>query len=543
MARHTAIALIVCLVFAGLAGAVPGTASAVTAGPAGETGQNERPDTARIVALYPSPVTHMDAGEFVELWLPPGTGPFRLREGQTTVRLPANHTGRVVVTNAPNQTRVDGSPELVAAPGLALADESGRVRLIGPEGRTRQTATYDDAPEGDRWITAAAEWQPLGYEPRAPRSYDGVEATAFTLPDSPSVPRSTLREADDRLLLAGYTLTSGTVARALVDAHERGATVEVLVEQSPIGGMTRKQATVLDRLTAAGIDVRVVGGPRSRFAYHHAKYAVVDDEALVLTENWKPVGTGGHGSRGWGVSVADSALADDLATLFREDSTAIDTTSWSQHRRGRSFEPTNATTEQYPQAIRSESVRVDRLRLLTTPGNAEGEMVAAIDSAEHSVSVVQPSVGRESALVRACLRAAARGVEVRILLSSAWYAVEENRALVSTLTDRAERRDVPLSARVARPGGQYEKIHAKGLVVDGQTAYVGSLNWNPQAAAQNREVVLALHGERPAEYFAAVFEADWKRSGDRLPLGVVIAVLVAIGIAGVIARKRIGFDG
>lgn len=546
MSRVTAIAFVACLVLAAVGGAAlaatPAVATESAAGAApSQSSADEQPSDPRIVALYPNPVTHMDAGEFVEVWLPPDTGELLLREDRTTVRLSANISGRVVVTNAPNETRVEGDPHMVAAAGLSLADEGDRVRLLTPDGRTHHSASYQGAPEGDRWVTATAEWRPLGYDPREPRRYDGVDATTFTLPDSPQVPRSTLRSADERILVAGYTLTSDVVVRALLDAHERGVTVRVLLEQSPIGGMTRQQATALDRLSAAGVDVRVLGGPRSRFAYHHAKYAVVDDRALVLTENWKPAGTGGRGSRGWGVTVSDPRVATGLATLFREDAGGVDATPWSEFRRGRSFATAGTADGEYPSEIDPESHHLERVRLLTTPGNAEREMVAAIDDAESSVAVVQASIQRDSALVRACIRAAARGVEVRILLSSAWYAVEENRKQVAALNEHAEQREVPLSARTSRPGGKYEKIHAKGLVVDGQTAYVGSLNWNSQAAAQNREVMLELHGATAGEYFLAAFETDWQRSGDRLPLGVAIAVLAAVGLAAVVARKRIRF--
>lgn len=53
---------------------------------------------------------------------------------------------------------------------------------------------------------------------------------AFVLPDAPAVTVATLRAAERRVLLAGYTVTSWRVARALVAASECGATVRVLVD-------------------------------------------------------------------------------------------------------------------------------------------------------------------------------------------------------------------------------------------------------------------------------------------------------------------------
>jgi phosphatidylserine/phosphatidylglycerophosphate/cardiolipin synthase-like enzyme len=553
VARHTAVVLAICLVCSTVAGTGVAVAGVGPAGPSigGESvaenstvGPVDAPEKPRIVALYPNPVAGRDAGEYVRLWLPPESGPLVLIDDRASVRLPANTSGRVVVTDDPGAVRVPSETQLVAAPGLGLANGGDRVQLESANGSVRETATYDSAPEGERWITAASEWRPLGYEPREPRPYDGSEATVFTLPDAPEVPRSTLRDAEQRILLAGYTLTSDRIVRALLAAHDRGATVRVLLERSPIDGMSRSQAGALDRLADAGVEVTLLGGPRSRFAYHHAKYAVVDDQALVLTENWKPAGTGGHSSRGWGVRTSDPEIADDLAALFGSDANGVDATPWSAYRRGRTFDSAQSATAEYPQEIEPETVRLDAARLLTAPGNAEREMVREIDSAEKRVVTLQPTIQRESALVRASLRAAARGVEVRILLSDAWYAVEQNREHVTALNDHAERRDLPLTARVDDPRGQYGKIHAKGLVVDDRTAYVSSLNWNSQAGSRNREVALELQGEAVAGYFAAAFEADWKRSGQRIPIGVASVAVLAAVVAALVARRRISFgDG
>jgi phosphatidylserine/phosphatidylglycerophosphate/cardiolipin synthase-like enzyme len=125
---------------------------------------------------------------------------------------------------------------------------------------------------------------------------------------------------------------------------------------------------------------------------------------------------------------------------------------------------------------------------------------------------------------------------VRILLSGAWYSAEENDALVTWLNDWAERNDAPLTARIAEPGGRYEKVHAKGLLIDDDLAVVGSLNWNENSATENREVALALHGPEPVAFYRESFDADWRggSGGERLWLyatGAVAAVLVAVLVA------------
>jgi phosphatidylserine/phosphatidylglycerophosphate/cardiolipin synthase-like enzyme len=505
----------------------------------------------RIVAAYPNPVAEGDRGEFVVVHLPPGSGTVALTDGETRVVLPVNASGRVVVTADPDAVAdavTERGSRRFAAGGLSLSNAGEELRVVDAAAGSTvliDRVTYESAPEGELWRrgngSTAGTWRPLGRTPRPVRSHGSANATAFVLPDAPGVPLETLQGADDRILLAGYTLSSSRVTDALVTAHRGGVTVRVLVEGSPVGGISREQANTLDRLVAAGVDVRAVGGPYARVSYHHAKYAVVDDRALVLTENWKPAGTGGAGSRGWGVRLDSHDVADDLAGLFRADAGWRDGVAWSRFRAGKRYGAGGRANGTYPTQFEGENVRAESVRVLTAPGNAEAAVVAELDGATERVDVLQPTVQRDGAFVRASIRAAERGARVRILLSNAWYLSEENRRLVDALNDLAERRDLPLSARVVDPQGRFEKVHAKGVVVDGETVILGSLNWNEHSARENREVVVALDGREPAAYYTRVFEADWRGEERGTPAGVVLGAAVALGVAIAVARREIAF--
>jgi phosphatidylserine/phosphatidylglycerophosphate/cardiolipin synthase-like enzyme len=491
--------------------------------------------TAAILAVYPDPTRDHDAGEYVLLRLP-DAGNWSVSDGEATTRL-RNVSGRVLVTPEPRALgETVGNETTVVEGSFALAN-GGEAVSLRRGNETVHRVRYGESSEGERYLPAADEWRPRGLDPRSAVPTGPANATAFLLPDSPKVPIETLREAEDRILLAGYTFTSERVADVLLATRARGVDVRVLVEADPVGGASAQQARVLDRLAAAGVEVRVVGVGANRFAYHHPKYAVADGRALVLSENWKPSGVGGASSRGWGVRVENSSTAAELAALFRNDSGAPDTRTWQSFRENRQFEWAPPANGSYPTGFPAEHVTATNVTLLTSPGNAESELVAAIDAAEERIDVLQPTLGRQdNALVRATLRAAQRGVEVRILLSGAWYSAEENDALVTWLNDWAERNDAPLTARIAEPGGRYEKVHAKGLLIDDDLAVVGSLNWNENSATENREVALALHGPEPVAFYRESFDADWRggSGGERLWLyatGAVAAVLVAVLVA------------
>ncbi len=57
------------------------------------------------------------------------------------------------------------------------------------------------------------------------------------------------------------------------------------------------------------------------------------------------------------------------------------------------------------------------------------------------------------------------------------------------------------------------------MIIDREVAVVGSANWNENAFQNNREVLVALHGEAAASYYATVFEDDWDGDTSRLRSG------------------------
>lgn len=524
---HTLVALlVVTLVTAGI-GAVP-TAASSEPGHGSAAADSARPtttagidrvtaapsvtpnDTARIVAVLPNPRADGDAGEYVRLKLPPGD--WTLSDGETTVNVTG--PGTVVVTGEPSALP-DGTEGRVHRADIGLSNGGERLWLTQTAtGAVVDVVRYREASTGSRWLPEQRAWRPVGYTPRSVAGVGAANVTAFVLPDAPGPPIQTLQSAENRILLAGYTLSSERVADALVAAAARGVRVSVLLDADPVGGISRREADLLSRLQSAGIPVKLIAGETARFRFHHPKYAVVDDRALVLTENWKPAGTGGNGSRGWGVRIDSGRAADELASVFHHDWSGPDARTWTRVRRGRTFESGGPATDSFPSRFDPAQFRANAVFLLTAPGNAESGVVSVIDTADDRVDVIQPTVER-GRLLDSAKRAAERGVTVRILLSGAWFVAEDNQKLAESLNEWAERVGVPLTAKLADPGNAFGKIHAKGVIAD-DTVIVGSLNWNPTSARENREVAVAVRGPEIADYYGAVFTADWNGPGRSL---------------------------
>ncbi|MEM4780353.1 MAG: phospholipase D-like domain-containing protein [Halalkalicoccus sp.] len=541
-------ALLACLFVLVLALASAASVAAATTGggqadgPSGPEGAGET--NATIVEVYPNTNHPGNAGEYLVVDFPSATdlARFSLTDGKTTTGL-GNDTvsGAVAFSRAPEITREKVSYPVYELPDHFAMAQSGETIRLYNDGRLVSSTSYERAPQGERWLADRGEWRPRGATSFEARDLPAERVTAFSLPDSPEIPIEVLDGANERLYLGGYSLESEPAVEELLAAHERGVEVRVLVDGTPVGGQSEAEADALDRLADAGIEVRVFDGPTTRYRFHHPKYAVADERALVMTENWKPAGTGGQSSRGWGLVVESRPVADELAAVFEADAGWEDTADWDRSLAGTLVEADPADGE-FPSGFAPTTADVESVRVVTAPDNAEDETVALLRSAEESILIKQATIAHDHAFLREAIAAAERGVEVRILLDASWYVADENEAVVRYLDDQAESGGLPIEARLIDPDG-FEKLHAKGVIVDDRRTMVGSINWNDNSVKNNREVALVVESEPIAAHFDRVFEADW--TDERrwaVPAGVGLGVAAAAGTAVLVGSRLIRFE-
>jgi cardiolipin synthase len=491
-----------------------------------------------ITAVAPNPTTHGDTGEFVTVHFdePTNTTGWTLEDGESVATLPnTTLSGTVALSTDPAVARNRTDQPVVGLGGSLSLSNAGEWVELRDGNRTVSNVTYPDAPAAEAWN--GSEWTPLGASDFPILTARNVSATGFVLPDAPGPPADLLRSADRRLYLAGYTFTSERATVALVAAAERGVDVRVLVEGGPVGGMAAVEASRLNALVAAGVEVRVLDGERARYSFHHAKYAVADDRAVVLSENWKPSGTGGHANRGWGVTLRDARIADRLAKVFRADSGWADGKRWRAVRQNQTLVTSSVATESFPARFPPVDVEAESVRVLLAPDNAKRGVRTFVESATESLYVQQVSIDPESGFLNWTVEAARGGAEVRVLLSGVWYAREENRNVTERLNDVAARENLDLEAALVEPRSRFDKIHVKGAVADGERVLVGSLNWNTHAATENREVAVVVEDERLARYYELTFRADWRGGAWRLSVVLGVIVAAAALFAGACARR------
>ncbi|MEE8403091.1 MAG: phospholipase D-like domain-containing protein, partial [Candidatus Hydrothermarchaeaceae archaeon] len=152
-------------------------------------------------------------------------------------------------------------------------------------------------------------------------AYNADVVTTFVSPDSSySQLASFIDGASSSLYVNVYTFDSPFIADKIVKAHDRGVDVVVLVDGSPVGGISKREWTVLNNLSGSGVPVYLWSHLGSGF--NHAKYIVADNlTLLVSTENFGASGfpkDGTSGNRGWGAIVSGPSAAY-FAELFFDD--------------------------------------------------------------------------------------------------------------------------------------------------------------------------------------------------------------------------------
>jgi phosphatidylserine/phosphatidylglycerophosphate/cardiolipin synthase-like enzyme len=315
------------------------------------------------------------------------------------------------------------------------------------------------------------------------------EAIAFSSPDSSFNTISKAIDAAERTIhIALYKFTSLSLVEHLEGALERGVVVKMLLEEGIVQGIEDDQRYIMNAVAEKGGEVALMvknqtAGSFERYRYLHSKYVVIDSEVTIVTsENWGASGVpkdNSYGNRGWGVLIRNKELAEDMLDIFHED--------WNPMRRDISrYQPVN-----YP----------------TTPGYMPNFLVPDGD--------YEGQFTQMTAYLEAAIEAARRGIEVRLLLDDSDYNVKpevfDNDDVVDSLNELSGLEGLNLKAKLFNSTSHgVLKIHNKGMIVDGKTVLVSSINWNRNSITRNRETGIILENEEIGNHFAQIFLYDWK---------------------------------
>jgi phosphatidylserine/phosphatidylglycerophosphate/cardiolipin synthase-like enzyme len=142
--------------------------------------------------------------------------------------------------------------------------------------------------------------------------------------------------------------------------------------------------------------------------------------------------------------------------------------------------------------------------LIVLPDDGAAPILDAIHHARQSLRI-KMFVFTDPSILEAVIQAHQRGVHVRVMLNPARRSGEaENEEARQKLTQAG------IEVRDSNPA--FDLTHEKSMVVDGHTAYVKSLNWEPRNLTETRDYAIATTHKHEVQEIIDCFEADWARS-------------------------------
>ncbi|GAA5263428.1 phospholipase D-like domain-containing protein [Methanocalculus sp. MC3] len=542
-----------------------------------------------VTAFCPDPYLPNDPDEFILLTGQGSLEGWTITDGEGTLGFPpgsridgdlvlarqaeAYKTTHGVYPDFEWEYSTDAVPVLIHNGRFILANTEDELELWYRGNRQFEIAWPRDVKprEGQIHRIIDGVWNPrpflIGQSDFSPIHIEGVSATLFVSPDSAyEVMEQAIRSAERSIEVSVYEFTHPGIGELLMDAQKRGVVIRILVDGSPVGGVSPEQSALLTVLNQSGISVDymgISGGERSRYRFLHSKYLIIDSESLLITsENIKESGMplpGYAGNRGWGVWIHDDRLADYFGMVYSEDSIGRDVVPISPMRNAEIPAPgtSDAHTQRYSPLFIEGATVIPVLSPDTS--HLVPEMIAG---ATQTVEIQQAYIrnwtkNAPNPWLDAAIDASERGVNVRIILDASWFNIEgdaDNDEMVAFINRHAEAADLPLEARLYlgdRAG--ITKIHTKGVIVDGNSVLVSSINWNENSPMNNREAGVIIRHPDAAAYFLRIFEEDWKneyRPAGQIALPLppgdwskpAIAIAILLFFSGIILGKRIRKD-
>jgi cardiolipin synthase len=456
-------------------------------------------------------------------------------------------------------------PDVIRGGTLRLGNANDNLQLF-VDGHLQQEVAWpqDVKPrEGQVHFFEDGTWDPrvllIGQSAFDTQTYENVSGIAFVSPDcSSDVYEEVIDESSERLLVNVYEFTHPGMADAFIRAHDRGVSVTILLEGGPVGGISPEEKTICWKMNQSGIPVyqmTTLDGVHAPYRYNHAKYIVADTRGLLITsENFKESGfpeSGEGGNRGWGVYLESVPVAEYFTRVFEYDTGG----GWIAPLPGMSGTAEESYHENRQVVFRPERFSGAEVTPVLSP-DTSGLVLRLVESAEKTIDIEEAYISNTSnqevnPYLGAAINASRRGVNVRVLLDSYWFNVEnedDNDEMVRYINHIAQVEKLPLEARCAGlDAAGLEKIHNKGVIVDGEQVLISSINWNTNSPTFNREAGVIIAHSGVARYFGRVFEADWNASSgsgsaenpvDYLKIGLTIGAVLLLILFFVYRRTR-----
>ena len=141
--------------------------------------------------------------------------------------------------------------------------------------------------------------------------------------------------------------------------------------------------------------------------------------------------------------------------------------------------------------------------VIVLPDDTSQPIVDAINNASKSLRIKMFTFS-DPTLLQATIAAHRRGVKVRIMLNPARRSGEKENT-------ETRKQLIKAGIDVIDSNPAFDVTHEKSMVVDDETAYVKSLNWQTKNLTETRDYAVVTSHKHEVDEIIECFEADWAR--------------------------------
>lgn len=270
-------------------------------------------------------------------------------------------------------------------------------------------------------------------------------------------------------------------------ALDRGVRVRVIVDRGKYGDISTERDNLEQYLTSAGGELHL---SNPLFPRSFPKIILVDSDLLVYGSACLDQTTF--------LQYRDFAHASRNRQLIRE-----------LHRLFESDWACSAAVGQAPPPF-NPTPPISRSDLIVSPTNGAERLVGLYQRARRSLDVYTELLGNPT-LESELVAAVKRGVRVRLIaplkVNGGTHEIQDlQRASLEALSGAG----VQVHVSGENETAELPYMHARAAVIDGKTAYLGSISLSPESITFNREMGLILHEDRVVRRLKAQFESDYR---------------------------------
>jgi len=141
--------------------------------------------------------------------------------------------------------------------------------------------------------------------------------------------------------------------------------------------------------------------------------------------------------------------------------------------------------------------------LVVLPDDSARPMLDAINHASKSLRI-KMFVFSDPAILQAVIAAQKRGVDTKVMLNPARRSGESENAESRKLLSSS-------GVDVLDSNPTFDLTHEKSMVVDDETAFVMSFNWEPKNLTETRDYAVVTRAQHEVAEIMECFDADWTR--------------------------------